>query len=190
MEAALILASGSPRRRELLSLCGVAFDTDPAQGEEKASGECREMALALARGKCEEVSARHPDKYVLAADTLVCLDGEVMGKPKDARDAVRMLQRLSGRTHQVYTGVCAKAPDGRTLCEADVTDVTFTTLCKSAIERYVASGEPMDKAGAYAIQGGACAFVSRISGSPTNVVGLPMALVGRMLSELGLSIFD
>ncbi len=188
METALILASGSPRRKELLTQCGIPFEADPAQGEEKASGEGRKMAMKLARQKCAEVSSRHPGRYVLAADTLVCVDGEVMGKPKDAEDASRMLRRLSGRAHQVYTGVCVIAPDGRELCEVDTTDVVFSELSEPAITRYVQSGEPMDKAGAYAIQGGACVFVSGISGSPSNVVGLPMTLTARMLRELGFAL--
>lgn len=186
----LILASGSPRRKELLALYGIPFEIDPAQGEENAQGAGCERVKLLARAKCEEVYARHPDRYVLAADTLVCLDGEIMGKPRDERDAERMLGELSGRTHQVYTGVCLCAPDGRMLLDVETTDVTFLTLSQASIRRYVATGEPMDKAGAYAIQGRAGVFISRISGSPSNVVGLPLGLLTRFFEQMEILVFD
>lgn len=188
-EFRLILASGSPRRRELLGLYGVPFEVVPAVAEERASGTGLQRAQMLARQKCDEVYAAHPDCYVLAADTLVCLNGAVMGKPHDEADAIRMLSRLSGQTHQVCTGVCLRSPDGRELCEVDTTDVTFLTMSDESIRRYVATGEPMDKAGAYAIQGGAGIFVSRISGSPTNVVGLPLGLVTRFFEQVGIPVF-
>jgi septum formation protein len=118
---------------------------------------------------------------VLGADTTVVLDGEVLGKPRDAQEAAAMLGRLSGRSHRVLTGVCLISPEGRTETAVETTTVEFRALSRAEIDRYVASGEPMDKAGAYAIQGGAGAFVTRIEGDFDNVVGLPVALVAQLL---------
>ncbi|MEG2605143.1 MAG: Maf family protein [Clostridia bacterium] len=184
----LVLASASPRRRELLSLYGIPFEVIPSQADECAQGEGRERVLTIARQKCDEVAARYPSRLVLAADTLVCVNGEIMGKPKDAEDAARMLALLSGRTHEVHTGLCIRCPDGRLLWDADTTRVQFLPLDQKTIRRYVATGEPMDKAGAYAIQGVAGVFVSAIEGSPSNVVGLPLGLLTRFLGELGLEL--
>lgn len=186
----LILASQSPRRRELLSLYGIPFVVEPSQAdEEHVSGTGRERVVLLARAKCAEVADRHPGRMVLAADTLVCVDDAVLGKPKDEADAARMLRLLSGRTHQVYTGVCLRLPDGREWCDADGTDVTFMPLTDEMIRRYIATGEPADKAGAYAIQGAAGAFISHINGSPSNVIGLPLGLLTRFFQEAGVDFF-
>ena len=183
----LVLASGSPRRIELISLLGIPFEVAPSQAEEKATGSGAERVMALARLKCDDVFARMPDRFVLAADTLVCIDGAVLGKPRDETDAIRMLRALSGRAHEVHTGVCLRGPNGALEWEAATTTVIFRALTDDEIKRYAQSGEPLDKAGAYAIQGRASAFVERIEGSPTNVVGLPMALVCRMLCRHGLT---
>lgn len=185
----IILASQSPRRRELLSLYGLPFEVDPSLADEAGvTGAGKERVQALARLKCAEVAQRRAGCYVLAADTLVCVDDAVLGKPKDAEDARRMLRLLSGRTHQVHTGVCLCLPDGSLLCGVDTTRVTFLPMENSAIERYIATGEPFDKAGAYAIQGVAGIFIRSIEGSFSNVIGLPLALVTRFFSQAGLCV--
>lgn len=187
----IILASQSPRRRELLSLYGVPFQVEPSMAdEEHVTGTGAERVCKLAKAKCAEVAARHPGRMVLAADTLVCVDDEIMGKPKNDRHAARMLRLLSGRTHQVYTGACLRCPDGRELCQAETTQVTFLPLTDADIARYVATGEPRDKAGAYAIQGMAGVFVSHIEGSPSNVIGLPLGLVTRFFKQANVAFWN
>lgn len=173
-----MLASGSPRRHELLALLGVAFrvvvpdvDETPQPGETP-----RQLVARLAATKAEAAVGA----IVLAADTVVDVDGVVLGKPTDTADATRMLAALSGRDHEVHTGVAVRR-NGRTVIEVVTTTVRFVALTPSAIGHYVATGEPMDKAGAYAIQGAGGAFVESIAGSPSNVVGLPLATVARML---------
>lgn len=182
----LILASASPRRRELLSLFGLPFEVIPAQGPEDALGGGQEQVQKIARDKCGQVAERYPRRWVLAADTLVCVEDHILGKPMDARDAAAMLRLLSGRWHDVYTGVCLRGPAGYLDTRVEATRVEFTPLEEDMIARYVQTGEPMDKAGAYAIQGVSGIFISRIDGSPSNVVGLPLALVGEMLRAAGL----
>lgn len=186
----LILASQSPRRRELLALYGVPFEVEPSLADEsQVTGAGAERVRQLAQTKCDEVVRRHPGRAVLAADTLVCVDNDVLGKPKDARDAARMLHKLSGRSHQVYTGVCLRLQDGRELCGVEETQVTFMPLTDEIINRYVATGEPADKAGAYAIQGAAGVLITAIEGSPSNVIGLPLGLLTRMFLEAGIDFF-
>ena len=176
----LVLASASPRRLELVSLLGIPFEVIPSRAEENdVTGSGKE------RGKGEEVAARLPGRTVLAADTLVCVENEVLGKPVDEADAARMIRLLSGRSHWVYTGVCLLLPDGTVREEVCGTEVCFARLDEGEILRYAASGEPMDKAGAYAVQGRAGAFVRSLHGSPTNVIGLPLETVARMLREAG-----
>ena len=184
----IVLASQSPRRRELLSLYGIPFVVDPSQAdEEHVQGTGAQRVKALAKAKCDEVAQRYPGRFVLAADTLVCVDDEVLGKPKDEADAMRMLRLLSGRAHQVHTGLCMRLPDGRELVDVDTTDVVFMPLSDAQIKRYIESGEPMDKAGAYAIQGKAGIFIDRISGSHSNVIGLPLGLLTRFLAQAGIT---
>lgn len=183
---ALILASASPRRRELLSGLGLSFEIRPAVGEEHPepglSGA--ETAKRLSRAKCLEIAAgAAPEDVIIAADTVVVLDGTILGKPKDEADAKRMLTALSGRTHWVYTGVTA-ARGERLLSEAEGTEVRFRALTEREIDAYIATGEPMDKAGAYGIQGRASLFVEGIDGDYFNVVGLPLCKLGQMLKEL------
>lgn len=183
----LVLASASPRRRELLKEICPEFDVIPARGEERAdfSRSPGEIVSALAARKAEEIAAL-PVAYgaaVLGADTIVYFRGEVLGKPKDAADAGRMLSLLSGRTHEVFTGV-ALCMGGGTHTAFARTEVTFLPLKKDFIRAYVASGSPMDKAGAYGIQDGGLA--EKISGSYSNVVGLPLELCGAMLKEFGI----
>lgn len=176
----IVLASGSPRRRELLTRMGVAHIVDAADVDEHCQGEARDVVCVLARRKAEAVAPRHPGRIILAADTVVDCDG-ILGKPTDEADASRMLRMLSDRWHDVYTGVCTIY--GETLrCEAALTKVHFTRLSDAEIDRYVATGDPMDKAGAYAIQGMAGMFIDRIEGCPHNVMGLPMALTKELLT--------
>ncbi len=180
----LILASGSPRRRELLTEAGFTFevktsDVDEAIGVMEAPLLVRELALLKAAAVAK--TARE-DCLVLGADTVVSAGGEILGKPKDWRDARRMLRLLSGRAHQVYTGVCiVDAKTGRAVCKNERTDVLFRRLTNREIRAYIKTREPMDKAGAYAIQGGARRFVRGFVGNFDNVVGLPVGLVKELL---------
>jgi septum formation protein len=182
-----LLASASPRRRELLRNAGFDFDVQPSRiMEEITRGEPpEEFARRAAREKAMEVAASSPaGSLVLGADTVVVIDGETLGKPSDQEDATRMLQLLSGRTHQVHTGVClVSAPGKIEALEHATTLVTFRGLDEEEIRRYVESGEPMGKAGAYAVQGLASKFVTRILGCYSNVVGLPVALVYEILKK-------
>lgn len=179
----VILASASPRRREILELAGVPFEVFPADGEKAPDGlPPREYALALAKSKAQAVAARFPDRVVLGADTVVVRDGTVLGKPKDENDAVEMLLSLQGRTHTVITAVFVCAPwhrDGF----ADETTVQFYPMTRAEAQAYVATGEPMDKAGSYAIQGYGMRFVKRIEGDFYTVMGLPGAATRRFLDE-------
>jgi len=186
----LILASASPRRQELLRNAGIPFAVQAADIDESplAGEEPRGCAERLAREKALAVHRQRPNEFVLGADTIVVIDGAILGKPRDAADAARMLRLLSGRTHEVITGVCLMGPgpsgQGSAASEnlrSEVTLVTMGELCEAEIREYVAGGEPMDKAGAYAIQGIASRWISRIEGDYANVVGLPVALVYRML---------
>jgi nucleoside triphosphate pyrophosphatase len=182
----LILASASPRRSELLRNAGIAFTVEPAHIEEQVLPDEQPLPYAQrpARDKALAVFAKHPDSVVLGADTIVMADEHLLEKPHDDQDAERMLRVLSGRTHQVITGVCLLAP-GFEQTEAEITEVSCGPLTDSEICDYVATREPMDKAGAYAIQGMASRWISRIEGDYCNVVGLPVALVYRMLHEHG-----
>ena len=183
----IILASASPRRAELLRAAGVTFDVRPADVDESVrSGEAPiDYVRRLAAEKARVIRAGAPDRVVLAADTTVVVDHHILGKPTDAEDARQMLGLLSGRTHQVITGVAIASPDAEALAVAtDTTTVEFAPLTDEEIAWYVASGEPMDKAGAYAIQGLASRFITRIDGSYSNVVGLPVALVYKLVRGL------
>jgi septum formation protein len=184
----LILASASPRRRELLTQAGFTFEIITADVPEirKPREDPIRFVTRLAREKAEAVISREsipPDAIVLGADTIVVVDEEVLGKPQDEADAARMLRLLSGRTHQVITGVCLAKGRVRERA-AEVTFVRFSTLSDEEIEAYVATGEPLDKAGAYAIQGRAGRWVPRIHGCYFNVVGLPLALVSSMIEAM------
>ena len=185
----MILASASPRRRELLEMLRVeGLEIVPALGEERPDPHLApaELVQALSRQKAAEVAARcgDPEAVVIGADTVVALSGAVLGKPRDARDAERMLSALSGRTHAVYTGVTVRRGD-TVRSAAERTLVTFRTLEAGEIARYIATGEPMDKAGAYGAQGLASLFVEKLEGDFFNVMGLPLCLLGKLLKELG-----
>lgn len=215
----LILASASPRRRELLQAAGIPFTAQPTDIPEiPVDREApRAFAERLAREKAQAIAHRHPHEAVLGADTVVVVDGLILGKPQDAADALRMLRLLSGKTHEVITAVCVIAPSptrasspetatgNRQLptehqpatgnwqpatalpdVRSETTQVTFAPLSDADIEAYISTGEPMDKAGAYGIQGVASRWIPRIVGDYSNVVGLPVALVYRMLKEHGL----
>ena len=182
----VVLASGSPRRRELLTQMGVAeFEILPARGEETAPDGLTPDALVrcLALQKAQEISALRPDSIVIGADTVVVLDDAVLGKPKDEADAVRMLSALQGRTHKVYTGLAVLCGT-QVLQHAECTSVTFRAMTAAEITDYAASGEPMDKAGAYGIQGLACRFIRGIEGDYYNVVGLPVCALDELLQKL------
>ena len=185
MEQTLILASASPRRRELMGYTGLPFQVITADAEELKAGPPEELVKENARRKALAVAKEHPETVVLGADTVVFQDGQVLGKPRDREDAIRMLRALSGAWHEVYTGVCVVDAQGRQDVRADVSRVQFTPLDQETIDRYVETGEPMDKAGAYAVQGRGGLYVRRIEGSYSNVIGLPMALVREMLRAAG-----
>ncbi len=183
----IVLASASPRRQEILRNAGVEFVVQPAEIDETVGpGESpRECAERLAREKAHAVAKQEPGRYVLGADTIVVVDGMVLGKPCDESDAARMLRLLSGRGHEVITGVCLIGPGWTESVQSERTLVAMSEISDREIQAYVATGEPMDKAGAYAIQGVASRWIPRIEGDYFNVVGLPMALVWRMLKERG-----
>lgn len=187
----LVLASASPRRQELLQRAGISFSVQPAGiAETLLPDEApRPFAERLAQEKAAAVLAQRPKDVVLGADTIVVVDDEVMGKPKDAHDAIRMLRMLSGRSHQVITGVClaGAVPHDFVDARSETTTVTMSELTDEDIRVYVQTEEPMDKAGAYAIQGRASRWITRIEGDYFNVVGLPVTLVCRMLREHGLA---
>ena len=184
----IILASQSPRRRELLSRMGIThFDVLPAQGEEHIDHSLPAGLLveALARQKAAEIAAcAPPDAVIIAADTVVALDNEILGKPHTAQEAAEMLQKLSGRQHTVYTGVAVRQNDTE-LVEREAAQVHFRPLSPQEIRAYIATGEPMDKAGAYGVQGYGCLFVEGIVGDYYNVMGLPVCRLGRMLRQFG-----
>jgi len=203
----LVLASASPRRQELLRNAGIQFVVEPADVDETPLPDegARHCAERLAREKALKVWRTHPQDLVLGADTVVVVDGATLGKPRDAADAARMLRMLAGRTHEVITGVCMVQsvsspqsqvpslgsgsgggkpnPEART--SSEITLVTVSEISDQEIADYVRTGEPMDKAGAYAIQGRASRWIPRIEGDYSNVVGLPVGLVYRWLRTYG-----
>lgn len=199
----LILASRSPRRSELLQLAGLPFRVEPPGDVEAelaaslaaAGAAPADYALALARAKASAVAARNPGRLVLGADTIVVLDGDILEKPRDRADAARLLGRLSGRRHTVITAialavVAAAGPDAPfargsvDLAAAESTEVEFLSVSAASIDRYIATGEPMDKAGAYGIQGYGALMVRRVEGCYFNVMGLPLARLGQLLAQV------
>ena len=192
MKKRLILASGSPRRRELLRNAGFTFEVIPPEvAEDNPGNEAPAMLVErLALDKAEAVAGRfhrQDNVVVLGADTVVVVDSTLLGKPASPAEARQMLQRLSGRTHEVITGVALVEPEtARRTVAHETTRVFFRPLEPQEIEDYVGTGEPLDKAGAYAIQGGASRFVTRVEGCYFNVMGLPVALVDRLLRECGM----
>ncbi|MBZ5662796.1 MAG: Maf family protein [Acidobacteriia bacterium] len=193
MHMKIILASSSPRRAEVLRDAGIAFEIcsarqvdECAKPGESAHAMVARLAEAKARAAALQIGASKGGCIVVGADTAVELDGEIFGKPRDAVHAREMLAALGGRTHHVLTGIfLVRLPDGATRATVETTSVTFAPLDRTEIEAYVASGEPMDKAGAYGIQGVAGRYISRIEGCYFNVVGLPLARLHALLRELG-----
>jgi nucleoside triphosphate pyrophosphatase len=184
----IILASNSPRRKELLQNAGIDFVSDPADVDEsRLPGELpAEYAVRLALDKALCTASRHADGIVVGADTVVVAQGEVLGKPSSTEDAARMLGMLSGRTHEVVTGIAlVNAATGAKITASETTRVRMRALTRAQVEAYVATGEPMDKAGGYGIQGRASLFVESVEGCYFNVVGLPMARLAVMLGEMG-----
>lgn len=187
----LVLASRSPRRQEILRNAAIPFIVEPSHVPEIRQDDEDPVVYAerLARHKALEVAKGHPENFVLGADTVVIVEGVTLEKPQDAADAARMLRLLSGKTHHVTTAVCVVVPQLGTRNRelrtgSETTFVTVSALTEEDIHGYIASGEPMDKAGAYAIQGIASRWISHIQGDYFNVVGLPVALVCRILEEL------
>jgi septum formation protein len=180
----IVLASASPRRQELLKNAGIQFVVNPANiPEVRHRGEApKDFAERMAKEKARAVWAGTKNEYVLGADTVVVVDDVVLGKPENPEDAARMLRELSGRKHHVITGVCLIGNDFEDV-RSEITAVHFAELSDADIRNYIAIGEPMDKAGAYAIQGAASRWISKIEGDYSNVVGLPTALVLQMLRE-------
>ncbi len=184
----IVLASASPRRSQLMQEIGLKFDVMPSQvAEGDISASCpEELVMRLAHAKAADVAGRIQSGIVIGADTVVVAGGQILGKPVDLDDAAKMLRALSGREHQVYSGVAViDAESGRSLIDYEATAVRFRQLSEAAIQRYVATGEPMDKAGAYAIQGLGSLLVTGISGDYNCVVGLPLCRLAMMLSEFG-----
>ena len=203
----IILASGSPRRKELLEQIGLEFEICPAKGEEVITTNVPEdVVRELSRQKAEEVASgilayneahsdivTPQDSLVIGADTVVAYDGQILGKPADEADAKRMLSMLSGNVHSVYTGVTFViiGKDGRTgeSSFVETTDVHMFAMSEQEIDRYIASGEPMDKAGSYAIQGKCGIYIEKIDGDYYNVVGLPIARMYQSLKDIGIDLF-
>ena len=188
-----VLASGSPRRQALMRVFGVPFEVHPAQIEEhlpEFSARPAVLGKRLARAKAEAVAPHYPDALIIAADTLVVIDGRILGKPADEREAFEMLRLLSGRTHTVITALCLllrrEGRTVRTMLDAPRTRVTFRPLSDAWIRWYIATGEPFDKAGAYGIQEYGALLIDKVQGCYFNVVGLPLATLARRLEELGL----
>ena len=181
----LILASGSPRRRELLDLMGLTYTVETPDVDESFSGRPSETVMEISRRKAAAVAARHSDSIIIAADTLVFADG-ALGKPHTPERAKEMLRSLAGNWHHVYTGITViNTRSGRVLRNVDKTRVHLVPMTEQEIDAYVAPGEPLDKAGAYGIQGMGGMFVDRIDGSYSNVVGLPMSMLRIMLAQVG-----
>lgn len=191
----IILASASPRRRELLQRLGLNFEVKTSSFEERAdlSGEAafapEDLAERLAAGKARDVAEKYPDALVIAADTVVTADGQILGKPQDEAEAAEILRFLSGKWHQVHTGLalCHRAA-GKDTLTVETTMVHFRALSGPEIDFYVKSGEPMDKAGAYGIQGLGAVLVDRIEGCFFNVMGLPLTRLTLLLKDFGINL--
>ncbi|MHA6533577.1 Maf family protein [Paenibacillus sp. BAC0078] len=188
----IILASGSPRRRELLSLLGLPFEVMVSDADESTppglTPEEIVRILALRKAEATMHAVGEQSALIIGSDTIVVLDDKVLGKPVDRQDSRNMLRMLQGKTHQVYTGVACIGTEGRTVVEHRVTSVTMREMSEEEITAYIATGEPADKAGSYGIQGLGATLVERIDGCYFNVVGLPLSLLGSMLSSFGISV--
>lgn len=181
----LILASGSPRRMELIRLLGISFEVCSSHADEYITRRLPpdKTAILLSRRKARDVAKTHPHDLVLGVDTLVFAQNEILGKPKDKQDAVRMLHLLSGKSHRVYTGFTL-LKDNQSYSESVCTEVIFASLSEKEIEKYIATGEPLDKAGAYGIQGQGACFVENIRGDYYSVMGLPVQRIYTVLKNV------
>ncbi len=186
MDTTLVLASASPRRREILEAAGIRHTVRPADIDESVfEGIAPRLMVQLLAASKAAAAAKGERGLVLGADTVVVLDGKVLGKPQDAKDAIRMLSMLSGRTHSVYTGIAVLSGEsGELITHCEETLVTFRTLSGAEIAEYVETGEPLDKAGAYGIQGKGGALVEKTEGDFQNVVGLPLAAAKRLIERM------
>lgn len=183
----IVLASQSPRRKELLERMGLSgFAIIPARGDESCPPGCTPSAMVeeLSRRKCAEIAVSRPDDLIIAADTVVAVEDRILGKPHSEEQAAQMLRLLSGREHRVYTGLTVSRA-GEAVTEHEVTSVRFRPLSQADIRRYIATGEPMDKAGAYGVQGYGCVLVEGIVGDYYNVMGLPVCRLARLLARFG-----
>ena len=191
MKRNLILASASPRRQELLKLCKVPFTVEVSKADEVIPQDVplTEAIAEVAKQKASEVFSRHEESLVLGSDTIVAIGNEILGKPKDKEDARRMMHLLSGKTHQVITGVCLMCKE-ETRMFSSVADVTFAKMSEEEIEDYISKEEPYDKAGAYALQGEAAIYISGIQGDYYTIVGLPVHLVYQHLQDMGYKMGD
>lgn len=187
-----ILASASPRRRELMSVLGLDFEVVVSDADEAGVDKTipvnlyvQELAMLKASATAEKlIREKCSDCLIISADTVVCCDGRILGKPKDREDATAMLRQLSGRAHEVYTGICVmRLSDGYTVCDSRMTRVWFLPLTEEKICAYIETGEPMDKAGAYGIQGLGSTLIEKIDGDYFNVVGLPLAALAALLEK-------
>ena len=186
MDKKIILASASPRRKEILNNLGLSFEVICSDAEEKVDGELPPYLIVqeLAMLKGADVASKVKDGIVISADTIVYFEGRILGKPTDEINAKKMLEMLSGKVHEVYTGVCVTdAGSGKSISDYEVTKVKFLDLSEEEIDRYIATCEPMDKAGSYGIQGKGCLFVEKIDGDYLNVVGLPAVKLAKILRE-------
>lgn len=189
--AKLILASGSPRRAELLHQLGAAFEVQVSEAEElRDAATPRALTCANARAKAEAVARRYPGRAVLGADTVVALDEKIYGKPGTPEAACAMLGALSGRSHTVTTGLALINARGEVFTDASSTEVVFAPLSREDIATYVATGEPLDKAGGYAVQGRAAAFIEAVRGSFSGVVGLPLCTLAQLAKRAGVDLYD
>lgn len=190
----IVLASASPRRRELLSQAGIPFEVVPGNIDEEnsvISGTPEQKAEQLAYMKAAEVASRLESGLVLGADTIVVCDDEIFGKPADEEDARRMLTKLGGREHLVITGIAlVDASNGKARTDHEVTKVRFSEMTEGEIDAYISSGEPFGKAGAYAIQGKAAIFVESLDGCYSNVVGLPLRRLYRLLKDFDIQVYE
>ncbi len=186
----LVLASSSPRRHALLSLLGIPFLVDASGVDETppVGATPENVVRHLALAKAREVAARHPGASILGSDTLVTVDGLILGKPRDAADAARMLRLLRGRAHQVPTGIALIGPDGTETALVETATVTMHPFTEIAIGAYLSTGEPFDKAGAYAVQGAGSALVASVVGCYTTVVGFPLCRVVSLLRDAGFAL--
>jgi septum formation protein len=187
----IVLASASPRRKELLEQIHLEFEVEPSEYPEERKSKLTPVALVrfLSREKARAVAPGYPDSIIIAADTIGVINGQIIGKPESAADAGRMLSRLSGKTHTVITGLTIlDTSDSRELTRTVKTDVTFRKLTRAEIDAYVATGEGLDKAGAYAVQGRGALLVSEIKGDYYNVVGLPLAALAQALKKFEVNV--